>query len=54
MSCTEICAARPQRVDDPGVWGSYYDSDPRVCAFSDTPRTPLVLSRRASLGAEVR
>jgi hypothetical protein len=54
MTYAEICAARPQRVDDPGVWGRYYDSDPRVCAFSDAPRMPLALSRRASLGAEAR
>jgi hypothetical protein len=54
MSYAEICAACPQCVDDPGVWGSYYNSDPRVCAFSDGPRTSLVLSRRGSLGVEAR
>jgi hypothetical protein len=54
MPYAEICAARPQRLADPSAWGSYYASDPRVCAFSDTLREPLVLSKRMSLRAEAR
>lgn len=54
MPYAEICAARPRCVADPDVWGSYYGADPRVCAYSDKPRTPLVLSRRASPRAEAR
>ncbi len=54
MPYADICAARPHCVDDPGAWGSYYNTDPRVCAYSDKLRTPLVLSRRASPRAEAR
>jgi hypothetical protein len=54
MPYADICAARPQCVDDPDVWGSYYGTAPRVCAYGDKLRTPLVLSRRAAPRAEAR
>ena len=46
MTHSELGAARPERLSDPSVWGSYYASDPRVCAFSDSS-AGLILSPRA-------
>lgn len=54
MPYAELCAAMPQRLADPAALGSYYASDPRVCAFSDTLAPPLVLTQRASRRAEAR
>lgn len=38
-----LCPASPDRVDQPEMWGSYYDTDPWVCAFveSETRRARL-------------
>lgn len=49
-----ICPAVPDRVADPGSWGSYYDHDPWVCACSDRAFAPIVLSprTRAALRSE--
>ena len=46
MTHLELGAARPERLPDPSVWGSYYASDPHVCAFSDLSAA-LILSPRA-------
>jgi hypothetical protein len=46
MTHLELGAARPERLPDPSVWGSYYASDPQVCAFSDLSAA-LILSPRA-------
>ncbi|ANP35892.1 hypothetical protein JL2886_00970 [Phaeobacter gallaeciensis] len=37
-----LCAAEADRVADPDNWGSYYDTDPWVCAFIET-ETDLAL-----------
>jgi len=47
MPYMDICAAEPARIADPAIWGSYYKADPRVCAFSDSLPSPIVLSPRA-------
>lgn len=41
-----LCPANPARVDDPDNWGSYYDTDPWVCAFSEAFCAPVTLSPR--------
>ena len=41
-----LCPANPARVDGPDNWGSYYDTDPWVCAFSETFCAPVTLSPR--------
>lgn len=41
-----LCPANPARVTDPDNWGSYYDTDPWVCAFSETFCAPVTLSPR--------
>jgi hypothetical protein len=46
MPFTELCAARAERLTDASEWGQYYEADPWVCAYSDTLRQPLRLSRR--------
>jgi hypothetical protein len=43
LGYTPLCAASADRVGDPASWGSYYDTDPWVCAFVETE------SRRASV-----
>ncbi len=34
-----LTPARSERVADPSVWGSYYETDPWVCALLDQGRT---------------
>lgn len=34
VALTEIAVAKPEMVASPGMWGRYYDDDPRVCAGS--------------------
>lgn len=46
MTHLELGAARPERLPDSSIWGSYFASDPRVCAFSDLS-AELILSPRA-------
>lgn len=46
MTHLDLGAARPERLPDPAAWGSYYASDPRVCAFSDLSAA-ITLSPRA-------
>lgn len=36
-----LAAARPDRIADPSRWGSYYASDPWVCAMPDRDAAPL-------------
>lgn len=33
LGYTPLCAASADKVADPDAWGSYYDTDPWVCAF---------------------
>jgi hypothetical protein len=46
MTHLELGAARPERLPDPSIWGTYFASDPQVCAFSDLSAA-LILSPRA-------
>lgn len=46
MAYLDLGPALPERLGDAGVWGDYYRSDPRVCAFRDVAAA-LVLSPRA-------
>jgi hypothetical protein len=47
LNYAEIAAADISKVENPQAWGSYYDTDPRVCAFSEVLSQPVVLSPRA-------
>jgi hypothetical protein len=47
LGYVELAQARACMVDNPLDWGSYYDTDPRVCAFSEVLSQPVVLSPRA-------
>ncbi|SLN68047.1 Thermostable hemolysin [Roseovarius gaetbuli] len=47
MAHVMLAPARLDRVTNPGDWGSYYDSDPWVCAFGDRlPPQPVTLDPR--------
>lgn len=48
LSCTPLVQARPDRVDTPEAWGSYYAQNPWVCAFRDTRGVLPQLARRAA------
>ncbi|MFY9238370.1 MAG: thermostable hemolysin [Roseovarius sp.] len=43
----ELAPACISKVSNPQAWGSYYDTDPKVCAFSEVLSRPAVLSPRA-------
>jgi hypothetical protein len=47
LSYAPLCAANPARLANAGDWGRYYDSDPWVCAVSETHFKQPVLSPRA-------
>jgi hypothetical protein len=47
LSYVELASADIDRVANPQAWGSYYDTDPRVCAFSEVLSQPALLSPRA-------
>jgi hypothetical protein len=50
---TALCPANPARIASPDHWGSYYDADPWVCAFSEDYSTPVTLSpRNRAVGTE--
>jgi len=53
LSYTEIARADISKVANPQAWGSYYDTDPRVCAFSEVLSQPVVLSPRARRAGHV-
>lgn len=53
MSYVELAAADASKVAHPESWGSYYDTDPWVCAFDDGSRTSMTLSPRLR-AAELR
>lgn len=36
MPFADLAAARPECLPDPQSWGSYYETDPRVCALNDS------------------
>ena len=41
-----LCPANSARITNPDNWGSYYDTDPWVCAFSEAFCAPVILSPR--------
>ncbi len=47
LSYVELASADVSQVSNPKTWGSYYDTDPKVCAFSEALSQPVVLSPRA-------
>lgn len=50
-----LAPARPERLERAGDWGSYYDSDPWVCALSDEHVLRFVPQRPAlATGARLR
>ena len=48
LGFVELASARASMVANPSDWGSYYDTDPRVCAFSEALSKPAVLSPRTN------
>ncbi|MBS9716834.1 thermostable hemolysin [Pseudohalocynthiibacter aestuariivivens] len=50
-----LCPASPACVPSPANWGSYYETDPWVCAFSEAQSLPVTLSpRHRHLSADLR
>jgi hypothetical protein len=47
LSYVELASADISQVPNPNAWGSYYDTDPKVCAFSEVLSQPVILSPRA-------
>jgi hypothetical protein len=47
LGYVELASADISRVKNPNAWGSYYDTDPKVCAFSEDLSQPALLSPRA-------
>ena len=47
LNYVELAPADISQVSNPKTWGSYYDTDPKVCAFSEALSQPVVLSPRA-------
>jgi hypothetical protein len=47
LGYTELAPAQASQVANPQDWGSYYQTDPRVCAFSEVLAQPVILSPRA-------
>ena len=47
LNYVELESADISQVSNPKTWGSYYDTDPKVCAFSEALSQSVVLSPRA-------
>lgn len=47
LGYVELASAQASEVANPNDWGSYYDTDPMVCAFSEVVEPPALLSPRA-------
>ena len=47
LNYVELASADISRLSNPTAWGSYYDTDPKVCAFSEALSQSVVLSPRA-------
>lgn len=47
LNYVELACADVSQVVNPQAWGTYYDTDPKVCAFSEALSTPVVLSPRS-------
>lgn len=54
LSHTPLFAADPNRLTDPQVWGSYYATDPWVCAVLDSTENQARVARSPSHTAERR
>ena len=46
LTYTALCPASPTRIANQDDWGSYYETDPWVCAFSEATCAPVTLSPR--------
>jgi hypothetical protein len=46
LTYIELARADGSKVVNPAAWGSYYDTDPKVCAFSEALSLPVTLSPR--------
>ncbi len=47
LTFTELAPADVTKTAHPNAWGSYYASDPWVCAFTEQAHAPILLSPRA-------
>lgn len=48
LAYTELASAQASQVANPQDWGRYYETDPKVCAFSEVLAQPVTLSPRAA------
>lgn len=48
LSFVELATADLSKAPHPKAWGSYYDTNPKVCAFSEALSNPITLSPRAA------
>ncbi|SFR48676.1 thermostable hemolysin [Litoreibacter janthinus] len=46
LSYIELAEAEASKLENSDTWGSYYETDPRVCAFSEMLCSPVTLSPR--------
>lgn len=46
LSYVELASADPEMISSTTFWGSYYDTNPKVCAFSEVLTNPITLSPR--------
>lgn len=49
LPIVRLAPARPERLADPGTWGSYYTTDPWVCAVNEADQTRLSFDPRRTL-----
>lgn len=47
LAYVELARADISKVPNPASWGSYYSTNPMVCAFSECLSRPVILSPRA-------
>lgn len=47
LTYAELASADVSKITNPEAWGSYYDTDPKVCAFSEILSHRVTLSPRA-------
>lgn len=48
LTYVELAKADASLVPNSKAWGSYYDTDPMVCAFSEVLSKPAIMSPRAA------
>jgi len=49
LPIVRLAPARPERLANPGTWGSYYATDPWVCAVNEAHQTRLSFNPRLVL-----